>query len=78
MNEDHQEAMALIVEDLFGIQATQVTMLSTFYEGAHFRADEQVVFFPFDKPCMNAQNVREQLVAATHAAREKLALAVAN
>lgn len=78
MNEDHQEAMALIVEDLFGIQATQVTMLSAFYEGAHFRANEQVVFFPFDKPCMNAQSVREQLVAATHAARAKLSPAVVN
>ena len=78
MNQDHKEAMALIVEDQFGIQAKNVVMLSAFYEGAHIQVDEQVVYLPFEKPCLNAQAVREQLVAATHAARANLSPAVVN
>jgi len=78
MNQDHKEAMALIVEDQFGIQAKNVVMLSAFYEGAHIQVDEQVVYLSFEKPCLNAQAVREQLVAATHAARANLSPAVVN
>ena len=78
MNQDHKEAMASIVEDQFGIQAKNVVMLSAFYEGAHIQVEEQVVYLPFEKPCLNAQAVREQLVAATHAARANLSPAVVN
>lgn len=78
MNQDHKEAMALIVEDQFGIQAKNVVMLSAFYEGAHIQVEGQVVYLPFEKPCLNAQAVREQLVAATHAARANLSPAVVN
>ncbi|ABG40014.1 pyridoxamine 5'-phosphate oxidase-related, FMN-binding protein [Paraglaciecola sp. T6c] len=78
MNEDHHDAMTLIVEHQFALRAKQVTMLSAFYEGCHIEADGKVLFLKFDKPCTSAQAVREQLVAATHAARADLTLAVAN
>lgn len=78
MNQDHQDAMALIVEDQFGVQAKKLTMLSAFYEGAHIQADEKIVYFPFEKPCLNAQTVREQLVAATHTARANQSPAAVN
>ena len=78
MNEDHQDAMTLIVEHQFGLRATNVAMLSAFFEGVHMQVDKQIVYLAFDTPCTTAKQVREQLVAATHAARSASTLAMAN
>lgn len=72
MNEDHQEAMAVILEHRFAVKADSVQMISSFPEGAHFRANEQTYYLAYSSACLTSQQVREQLVAATHAARDAL------
>ena len=73
MNDDHQAALALIIEHQFQRQVSAVQMLSNFPEGMHVRADGQVYFVAYEQPCFNPQQVRAQLVAATQAARQALA-----
>ncbi|WP_133471692.1 HugZ family protein [Paraglaciecola marina] len=72
MNDDHLDAMQLIVEHQFNIKAKKIKMLSAFNEGTHIAADEQVIYMPFEQVCADSQQVRQQLVAATHAARAAL------
>lgn len=72
MNDDHLDAMQLIVEHQFNIKATEVKMLSAFNEGTHIAADGQVVYLPFEQVCLDSQQIRQQLVSATHAARAAL------
>ncbi len=77
MNDDHQDAMSLIVAHQFGLRAKKVIMLSAFFEGVHIQADDHIVYCPFDQLCTTAKQVREQLVADTHAARAASTLTVA-
>ena len=72
MNEDHQEAMALIIEHQFKRKTEALAMISVFQEGAHLRADAVTYYLSFSEPCINAQQVRQQLVSATHSARRAL------
>jgi putative heme iron utilization protein len=72
MNEAHQEAMALILQHQFSLKPSPVSMLSAFPEGVHLRADGSNYYLPFSEVCTTAQQVRQQLVAATHAARAAL------
>jgi putative heme iron utilization protein len=72
MNEDHQDAMQLILKHKYYIDAEQVTMISAFCEGVHLCADSNIYYLPFDSLCITSMLVREQLVKATHEARAAL------
>lgn len=72
MNDDHQDAMQLILAHKFHFEAQQVSMLSAFCEGMHVQADNNIYYLPFDNVCTTAVQVREQLVKATHNARAAL------
>lgn len=69
MNEDHQEAMILIIEHHFKHKTSSALMVSSFLEGVHIRADGHNYYLPFASSCTTSKQVREQLVALTQAAR---------
>ena len=74
MNDDHQEAMQLILAHFANVKTNKVTMLSVFSEGAHYQSAEgKIVFIPFAAPCHSGMEVRQALVAQTKACREALA-----
>ncbi|MGO4894634.1 HugZ family pyridoxamine 5'-phosphate oxidase [Flavobacterium sp. W21_SRS_FM6] len=73
MNEDHQDAMRAIIAHQFNYKASSVMMVSSFQEGAHIRADTHNYYLPFSAYCTTAQEVRQQLVDLTQAARAALA-----
>lgn len=76
MNEDHQDAMQLILAHFARIHTGQVTMISVFSEGAHYAsADGKIVFIPFAEPCFSSTDVRKALVAQTKICREALTTA---
>jgi putative heme iron utilization protein len=73
MNEDHEDAMKLICQYLFGINAKHVVMLTLTPDGCFLSADQsKPIFIPFAKLVHSALEVRQQLVKLTHAAREAL------
>ncbi|MBU3002522.1 HugZ family protein [Paraglaciecola arctica] len=72
MNDDHQEAMQLILSHQFNVEVKHIKMLTAFCEGVHIQADNKIYFWPFDLPCITSTQVREQLVKATHQARAAL------
>lgn len=72
MNEDHQDAMQLMLSHQFNIEAKRIKMLSAFCEGVHIQANNNIYYWPFDLPCITSTQVREQLVKATHQARAAL------
>lgn len=72
MNDDHQDAMQLILADQFDAESEQVTMLSAFCEGVHMSNGSSIYYLPFSHCCVASNEVREQLVSFTHSARAKL------
>ena len=73
MNEDHEDAMQLMCKHLYAIDANQVQMLTLSPDGCFLKADEgKPIFVPFDELVHNGQEVRQQLVKLTHAARAAL------
>ena len=74
MNDDHQDAMQLILAHFANVQTSKVTMLSVFAEGAHYQSAEgKIVFIPFGNACHSPTEVRQALVAQTKACRDALA-----
>jgi putative heme iron utilization protein len=78
MNEDHLDAMSLILKHKLDIDVLAPTMCSVFPEGAHYTYGENVWFVPFEEVCRSAKHVREQLVIQTKQAREALSPAIEN
>lgn len=74
MNEDHVDAMELILRAQFNIDPTNVKMLSVFPEGAHYLSNEIVYFVPFDHVCESGMDVRKALVQQTNQARDQLGI----
>ncbi len=73
MNEDHVDAMQLICEHWFGVNVNDVKMLLLNPDGCFMKADAgKPLFVPFSKVARTGQEVRLELVALTHAARENL------
>jgi putative heme iron utilization protein len=73
MNEDHENAMQLICQHLFGIEAKHVVMLTLTPDGCFLSADQsKPLFIPFAELVHNSFEVRQQLVKITHAARQAL------
>lgn len=74
MNEDHQEAMRLILAHFANVHTSTVTMLSVFSDGVHYQTTEgQIVFVPFAQCCHSGTEIRQALVAQTKICREALA-----
>lgn len=72
MNEDHKEAMQLILQNTHNIYANDVTMISAFREGCHFSAADRVYFIPYETNCETAMDVRKALVKLTNDARKEI------
>lgn len=73
MNQDHLDAMQLMVEHQFGFQVEQVKMLALNPDGCFVSADSgKPIYIAFSDAVHTAQEVRQQLVALTHAARAAL------
>jgi hypothetical protein len=73
MNEDHEDAMQLICQHIFGISAKHVAMLTLTPDGCFLSADQsKPIFIPFANLVHSGLEVRQQLIKLTHAAREAL------
>ncbi len=73
MNDDHMDAMQLMVEHHFGIKTKRAEMLALSPDGCFIRADSsKPIYIPFDGIAHTGHEVRQQLVALTHAARAAL------
>ena len=73
MNEDHKDAMSLILDNLYGIKVEDPEMTGLLVDGCYFNADEKSYFVPFVDQARTSQDVRKELVALTHKAREQAA-----
>lgn len=73
MNEDHQDAMTLILQHHKGIQDEQVLMTDIVSDGCYLHSKGHNYFIPFDQLCTQKSDARKQLVALTHEARDKVA-----
>lgn len=74
MNEDHEDAMQLMCQHLYGLNTNHVEMLTLTPDGCFLRADNgKPIFVAFDELVHSGQDVRQQLVKLTHAARDALA-----
>jgi len=78
MNEDHVDAMSLILKHTLNVGVLAPKMCSVFPEGAHYTDGNNVWFVPFEDVCLSAKHVREQLVIQTKQAREALSPAIEN
>lgn len=73
MNEDHEDAMQLIVKDRLNIDAKSVTMLAINPDGFFVQADEHKPFFiNFNEQAIDNDSIRKQLVEMTNQARETI------
>ena len=73
MNQDHQDAMQLICQHRFGINAETVTMLTLTPDGCFLSADQsKPIFVPFNELAYDGQEIRQQLVDLTNNARSAL------
>ena len=76
MNDDHADAMQLMCRHRFGLEAEQVRMLLVNPDGCFVTADNsKPLYLAFNKLAHTGQEVRQELVALTHAARSALKLA---
>ncbi len=74
MNEDHIDAMELILKAQFNVESNDVKMLSVFPEGAHYTSHNTVYFVPFEHICESGMDVRKALVQQTNQARAQLGI----
>lgn len=72
MNEDHQDAMQLILQHKKGVNVEEPIMHSVFPEGMHCGTGKQTWFVPFEALCVSSTDVRKALVKLTNDAREAL------
>lgn len=69
MNEDHQDAMSLILKQHHKMEDKTPTMSGILSDGCYFRSGEKNFFVPFKGICVETSDARKQLVQLTHAAR---------
>ena len=72
MNEDHQDAMQLILQHKKGVNVEEPIMHSVFPEGMHCGTEKQTWFVPFEALCVSSTDVRKALVKLTNDTREAL------
>ena len=69
MNEDHRDAMELMVRRFLGAEPDGVAMVAVDPEGWHLRSAGVVHWLPFAHPCNTANEVRAEMVRLTREAR---------
>ena len=72
MNEDHQDAMQLILQHKVGVNIEHPVMHSAFPEGMHCGSEKATWFIPFETLCVTSTDVRKALVKLTNDARTAL------
>jgi putative heme iron utilization protein len=70
MNEDHQDAMTLILQNHNGEHDDDVIMSGVTTDGCYLQTKGNNVFIPFAGMCIKSGDVRKYLVDLTHAARK--------
>ena len=70
MNEDHQDAMSLILAEHHGIQDENPVMSGIVADGFYMISGEKNYFVGFDKICTEAKDARMELVKLTKQARK--------
>jgi len=73
MNEDHQDAMALILAQHHSIQDDAPTMTGVVNDGFYMRSGDHNYFVPFKNTCEAQGDVRMELVRLTNQARKAAA-----
>ncbi|MEW9797290.1 HugZ family pyridoxamine 5'-phosphate oxidase [Alteromonas sp. CYL-A6] len=69
MNDDHQDAMTLILRQATGILDEQVVMSGILADGCYLYSQGKNHFIPFNEVCRAPGDARKALVALTQAAR---------
>ncbi|WP_448565411.1 HugZ family pyridoxamine 5'-phosphate oxidase [Thalassotalea ganghwensis] len=69
MNEDHVDAMTLILAHQFGIDCQTPKMSAVLTDGCYLQTNNTRFFIPFSQPCLSIGDIRKELVALTHNAR---------
>lgn len=73
MNQDHEDAMQLILKNRLNIDAKSVNMLAINPDGFFVRADQhKPLFINFDELASDNGSIRKQLVKMTNQARETI------
>jgi putative heme iron utilization protein len=72
MNEDHEDAMLLIAEHLGGVKGEKATMHEVDRYGYELKVDGKPLRLTFSQAVEKPDQVRQELVRATRAAREAL------
>lgn len=70
MDDDHQDAMALILAQHTGVYDDEVTMSGIQTDGCYLRSKGNNIFVPFESLCVEQGDARKQLVALTQSARQ--------
>lgn len=70
MNEDHQDAMALILAQHHNIHDETPTMTGVVTDGFYMRSKDKNYFVPFENACTEQGSVRMELVRLTNRARK--------
>lgn len=73
MNEDHQDAMALMLKHHHGISDDKVVMTDIVTDGCYLYSNDRNYFVPFASACVAKADARKQLVALTQEARAQAA-----
>ena len=73
MNEDHQDAMQLILKQHTNVDDDNVIMSDILSTGCYLYSNERNYFIPFAAICTKKSDARKQLVELTQAARSEAA-----
>ena len=69
MNEDHVDAMTLMLAHHFGIDCQTPKMCAVLTDGCYIHANNARYFLPFAQPCSAVGDIRKALVTLTQNAR---------
>lgn len=72
MNEDHQDAMSLMLKQHFSIDDEAPEMSGVLIDGCFIRSNLRNFWISFDRVCKDSTDVRKALVVLTKAARAEL------
>ena len=63
MNEDHSDVVVACMKSLFDIDDINAKMIGISIDGYYISAKSEIHYIPFDKPCLNAKQIRVALVS---------------
>lgn len=70
MNEDHQDAMSLILAHHHAIQDDTPTMTGIVNDGFYIHSNNKNYYVPFENRCIEQGSARTELVRLTNRARK--------